>query len=68
MPRYYVNKSKQKKGKHQVHRVGCKCIPEPHNRVDLGNHRMCHSAVKKARQRYKNANGCFYCSRECYSR
>lgn len=68
MPKYYVNKSKQKNGRHQVHREGCDCFPEPQNLLELGRHRTCHGAVRKARKRYKNASGCYYCSRECYSR
>ena len=67
MARYYVNKSAQSNGDHEVHKQGCSWMPEEGNRVYLGDFATCRSAVTEAKKRYPQSNGCFYCSRECHT-
>jgi hypothetical protein len=62
---YYVNNQKQSNGDNEVHRDGCTYMPQ--SRTYLGNFNSCHSAVAEARRRGYNANGCYYCSRECHT-
>ncbi len=66
MARYYVNKNAQSNGDHEVHKQGCSHMPDEKNRIDLGDHISCHSAVKKAKEYYPQSDGCFYCSPECH--
>lgn len=70
MPEYYVNKNTQANGDNEVHRsdeVNCQTPAAPHNRVDLGWHADCHSAVGAAKARGYNANGCYYCANACHT-
>lgn len=67
MARYYVNRNAQSNGDHEVHRTGCSRLPDQQNRVSLGDHIACNSAVRKARNYYQQVNGCYYCSRDCHT-
>jgi len=67
MAKYYVNKNQQSNGDHEVHKLGCSYMPNPENRVSLGDHTGCHSAVRKAKETYTKSNGCYYCSNECHT-
>lgn len=68
MPMYHVNQNAQSGGEHEVHQDGCSNAPRPENRVPLGNHANCHSAVIAARKFYTNVDGCYHCSRDCHTR
>lgn len=67
MATYCVNMNAQSNGDHEVHNTsaGCAHLPEPVNRLDLGNHPNCQSAVAAAQQYYPQSNGCAYCVPEC---
>lgn len=67
MAKYYVNKNAQSNGDHEVHTTGCSFLPNPENRIDLGDHSGCASAVQKAKQHYHQVNGCYYCSNSCHT-
>ena len=67
MARYYVNKNAQSNGDHEVHKFGCSWLPERENRIYLGDFEDCRAAVRKARERYSQVNGCYYCSNECHT-
>lgn len=67
MPTYYVNKKAQSNGDHEVHKEGCNYMPETYNKEYLGVYLNCKEAVKKAKKRYTQSNGCYYCSRECHT-
>lgn len=67
MARYYVNKNAQSNGDHEVHTTGCSFMPEPENRLYLGEFATCRSAVTEAKKTYPKSNGCYYCSRECHT-
>ncbi|MFT6068956.1 MAG: hypothetical protein ACJAT2_003616 [Bacteriovoracaceae bacterium] len=68
MPNYYVNKQAQPNGDHEVHKnTGCPHPANPKNRVPLGVHLSCTSAVKEAKKYFKQVNGCFFCARECHT-
>lgn len=67
MAKYYVNKNAQSNGDHEVHTTGCSYLPNPENRIDLGDHLSCSSAVQKAKQYYNQVNGCYYCSKSCHT-
>ncbi len=64
----YVNKNAQSTGEHEVHTTGCSYMPEPENRVYLGEFTNCGGAVRKAKNVYSNVDGCYYCSNECHTR
>lgn len=70
MPNYCVNKNAQPTGEHEVHNVTANCnyLPLPSNRLDLGWHADCESAIKKAKNHYSNVDGCYYCCKECHTR
>ncbi len=67
MARYYVNKNAQSNGDHEVHRQGCTFIPLSENRIYLGEHTRCKSAIRKAKEYYNQVNGCYYCSNDCHT-
>jgi hypothetical protein len=67
MARYYVNKNAQNNGDHEVHTTGCSFMPQPENRIYLGDFASCSPAVKEARRHYTKANGCYYCAKPCHT-
>ena len=67
MTAYYVNKNAQSNGDHEVHITGCPRMPDPDNRIPLGDFRTCHAAVMNATKHYDQVNGCFYCANECHT-
>lgn len=64
---YYVNKNAQDNGDHEVHKSDCLFIPLPTNRLSLGSHASCKSAVREAKKYYPQSNGCYFCSKECHT-
>lgn len=67
MASYYVNKNQQSNGDHEVHKQGCVYMPDAANRIYLGEHVSCHSAVQQARRHYARSNGCYFCSDACHT-
>lgn len=66
--RYYVNKNAQSdSGDHEVHSATCSRLPQPENRLDLGDFNGCAAAVDEAKRYYYDANGCAYCSPSCHT-
>jgi hypothetical protein len=65
MYEYFIDRHAQPNGDHEVHRSGCSCLPA--DRDSLGEHIDCHAALAAADGRYPQANGCFWCCRECHS-
>ncbi len=68
MASYYVNKNAQSNGDHEVHVWGCSFLPSIENRLYLGEFSNCSDAVKKAKETYKQVNGCYYCCSECHTK
>lgn len=69
MPRYYVNSVAQANGDHEVHQeLVCPTPALAHNRVPLGEHLNCRTAVDEARRLYRTANGCAFCAPTCHTR
>ena len=67
---YCVKRNAQANGDHEVHNVtrGCSFLPDPVNRVALGYHPGCASAVAQAkRYHYSQSNGCAYCAADCHT-
>lgn len=67
MARYYVNKNAQANGDHEVHTTGCPTPADPINRLDLGEHLTCHSAVRAAKKIYPQSDGCANCCPNCHT-
>ncbi|SDC58898.1 hypothetical protein [Niabella drilacis] len=65
---YYVNKTAQNNGDHEVHTEGCAWLPEPANRIYLGSYHSCGDAVREAKKYYRQVNGCYYCANPCHTR
>lgn len=65
--RYYVNKNAQPNGDHEVHTETCRFVPATQNRLDLGIHTGCQSAVAAARRHYSRVNGCVHCANACHT-
>lgn len=66
--RYYVNDRAQSNGDHEVHTGNCSFLPAAKNRTYLGDFYSCAPAVRKAKQTYATANGCYYCAGPCHTR
>lgn len=67
MANYHVNKNAQSNGDHEVHVSGCGHAPDVANRLQLGEHSTCQSAVREAKKTYSQSNGCYYCSNACHT-
>ncbi len=71
MALYCMNNHAQSNGDHEVHNldVGSSCLPAVQNRISLGPHPTCHSAVATARLQYLKLriNGCYYCANACHT-
>lgn len=67
MASYYVNKNAQNNGDHEVHKNPCSYLPETVNRLYLGEFSSCRDAVRKAKETYRQSNGCYHCSNECHT-
>lgn len=67
MAQYYVNRNTQLNGDHEVHQLGCSWLPLPENRITLGEHAGCYTAVVAARSYYAQVNGCYYCANYCHT-
>ncbi|HPM76234.1 MAG TPA: hypothetical protein PK961_04015 [bacterium] len=67
MAYYYVNKSAQENGDHEVHKSGCSFMPNEENRRYLGDFTNCHDAVREAKKIYPKSDGCKFCSEECHT-
>ena len=69
MPRFCVNRQAQPSGEHEVHDLATTtpCLPVLDNRVDLGHHASCRTAVSAARELFSNVNGCFHCANDCHT-
>ena len=66
MARYYVNKTAQSNGDHEVHKDGRQWMPAPNNREYLSDYASCAAAVAEAKKRYRTADGCATCSPDCH--
>lgn len=64
---YYVNKNAQDNGDHEVHKSDCLFIRLPANRLSLGSHASCKSAVREAKKYYPQSNRCHFCSKEYHT-
>lgn len=68
MPLYYVNKTAQPNGDHDVHQsVECPVPAAKVDRLYLGDFPTCYAAVAEARKYYPQSNGCAYCLPECHT-
>lgn len=67
MKKYYVNDNTQSNGDHEVHDEDCSFLPLVQNRTYLGIFSGCRDAVKEAKKKHSQVNGCFYCSKECHT-
>lgn len=66
LDKYYVNQNTQANGDHEVHKASCSFMPEPQHRTYLGEFSSCQAAVRKAKEKFRQSNGCYYCNHECH--
>lgn len=66
---FYLNANEQPAGEHEVHRDDCYWMPASDNRLYLGIHESCGSAVGRAQVGYPawSINGCMHCSIACHT-
>ncbi len=70
MPRYCVSKMPQtNSGDHEVHDLDTNqgCLPDWANRIELGFHASCRGALERAKNYYRDVNGCYWCARPCHT-
>jgi hypothetical protein len=65
MANYWVNNNAQANGDHEVHKDGCTWMPS--SKTYLGDFGSCQQAVVKARQVYRQSNGCAFCAPGCHT-
>ena len=63
MHRFYLGKTVQPSGKHEVHRDDCPALPAEDERIDLGEHKYFASAVFQAiKNHFSDSDECELCS------
>lgn len=67
MAYYRVNKNKQANGDNEVHKRGCRYYDNLTNYEALGDHDTCSSAVREAKRRGYQADGCAICVPSCHT-
>lgn len=68
MKKYYIDKNAQPTGVHVIHIYdNCPTPADPENRVDLGSHALCLTAIRKAKQYYDEVDGCKNCIPKCHT-
>ncbi|WP_022673999.1 hypothetical protein [Novosphingopyxis baekryungensis] len=69
MPEFIVNRNAQNNGDHEVHEKDSHCANYPilANRMPLGWHAGCTSAVTEAKKTYPQSNGCAICAKACHT-
>ena len=65
---YYVNQktTENPNHNHEVHTEDCTWLPSAANRDYLGHYDNCSDAVKKAKEKYTNVDGCATCCPLCH--
>jgi hypothetical protein len=63
--KYFVAREAKTNGVHEVHDQTCRWLPASENRIFLGEHLSCHTAIIEAKRYYKQVNGCKRCSLAC---
>jgi len=68
MPSYVINLNPQPTSRdNEVHTSSCSTLNYATNLKDLGFFYTCHGAVARARELgYTNADGCYFCCRDCH--
>ena len=66
MYNYYMNKNSQSNDDNEVHKEGCAYMPNIENRLHLGAFTNCQDAVNEALRHDSDADGCYWCSRDCH--
>lgn len=51
-----------------MRKEGSTKLPHASDRDYLGMFATCHGAVRKAREKYAEVDGCYFCSRDCHTR
>lgn len=64
---YYVDKAPQGNGEHEVHISTCMLLPPSDQRLALGYHASCSSAVEYAKLNFRQSNGCKRCALPGYT-
>lgn len=64
---YHVNDNAQSSGDHEVHLQGCYWLGLATRTTALGYRSSCADAVRAARAKYRQCNGCATCSPECHT-
>lgn len=68
MSKYYVSKESHEVGLHEVHNAGCPILPDASELIELNSYISCVPAVKEAKLRFPNSEGCPMCAPYCSSR
>ena len=66
--KYFVSKTPEETGEHEVHAEGCPKIPSVIHRKYIGEYLSCKDAVSDAKGFYYPVDGCKFCSPNCHSR
>lgn len=67
MSHYCADRNKSSKGSHEVHESSCGYLPQAGDRLELGIHPNCQSAVVAAKRVYAQSTGCSICCPDCQS-
>lgn len=66
MKKYFLNINQQSNGDYEVHTEDCRYVPSVYNRIDLGYHSNCESAMREAKRYRSQVDGCYHCCYPCH--
>jgi hypothetical protein len=67
MPAYYLDRTAQESGEHEIHLEDCRRMPSAESLIYLGIFMSCRHAASQARRHNARANGCPYCCWPCHA-
>jgi hypothetical protein len=68
MTNYIIHINSQTNGDHKVHKITCSILPNPPNRLYLGDFSNCYDAIKEAKKYDPEAESCPLCAPECQNK
>ncbi len=64
---FYIDLRTKENGENEMHRSGCKHLPEQTKRYYVGLFGTCNEALKEAKKIFPKSNGCPFCCKACCS-
>lgn len=64
---FYIDLKAKETGEYEMHRSGCKFLPDQTKRYYVGLFGTCNEALKEAKKSFPKSNGCPFCCKACHT-